>query len=179
MLTRRHTLALGGGGLATLMAPKLVRAGSSRVEVIEMRGTARGERVWFAPQGLAVPRGTTLRFLNLDPGNSHTATTYHPDLFGRPLRIPEGAKPWDSGFLLPDEEFEVMLDQPGVYDFYCVPHEMAGMVGRIVVGQPGEAGWQDATSEAGDLPEVALDAFPSVDEILAEGRIDRETESPT
>ena len=24
----------------------------------------------------------------------------------------------------------------GVYDYYCVPHEHAGMVGRIVVGTP-------------------------------------------
>ena len=181
MLRRRHILALGGGGLATLAAPRLVRAatGSGATEVIEMRGTPRGERVWFAPQGLAVASGTTLRFINLDPGNSHTATVYHPDLFERPLRIPEGATPWDSGFLLPDETFEVTLGQPGVYDFYCLPHEMAGMVGRIVVGQPGDAGWQDASAEAGDLPEVALGAFPSAEEILAAGRVNRQTESPT
>ena len=176
MWTRRRILTLGGGGLATFAVPHLVRAAARVTEVIKMRGTARGERVWFAPQGLAVAMGTTLRFLNLDAGNSHTATAYHPGLFERPLRIPEGATPWDSGFLLPDETFEVTLEQPGVYDYYCLPHEMAGMVGRIVVGQPGDAGWQDASAEAGDLPEVALAAFLPVEEILAAGRID--TESP-
>ncbi len=175
--TRRHMLALGGGGLATLAAPSLLRAASPAVEVIEMSGTARGEHVWFRPQGLAVAPGTTLRFVNLDPGNSHTATAYHPDLFERPLRIPEGAAPWDSGFLMPDETFEVALEQPGVYDYYCLPHEMAGMVGRIVVGRPGDPGWEEASEEGGDLPEAALAAFPSVEEILAAGRID--TETPT
>jgi plastocyanin len=139
-----------------------------------MSGTARGEHVWFRPQGLAVAPGTTLRFLNRDAGNSHTATAYHPDIYGRPRRIPEGAEPWDSGFLLPDEDFEVTLEQPGVYDFYCLPHEMAGMVGRIVVGQPGDLGFEGASQEAGDLPEAALTAFPSVEEILAAGRIDGE-----
>ena len=173
MLTRRRILALGGGGLATLAAPSLLRANSPRVEVIEMSGTARGEHVWFRPQGLAVAPGTTLRFVNRDPGNSHTATAYHPDLFGRPRRIPEAALPWDSGFLLPDEEFEVTLEQPGVYDFYCLPHEMAGMVGRIVVGQPGDPSWETA-QEGGDLPEAALAAFPPVEDILAARRIEGE-----
>jgi plastocyanin len=172
MTTRRHLLALGGGGLATLAAPRLVLA--ARTEVIEMSGTARGEHVWFTPQGLAIAPGTTLRFVNRDRGNSHTATAYHPDLFGRPLRIPEGAVPWDTGFLLPGESFEATLERPGVHDYYCQPHEMAGMVGRSVVGQPGDAGWEDAASDAGDLPEVALGAFPSVEAILTAGRIDAE-----
>jgi plastocyanin len=169
MWTRRHVLTRGGGGLAALAAPRLVRAAVT--ETIEMRGTARGERVWFAPQGLAVGRGTTLRFVNRDKGNSHTATAYHPDLFGRPLRLPPGAAPWDSGLLLPDERFEVTLDQPGVYDYYCQPHEMAGMVGRIVVGRPGDPGWEDASTDAGDLPEAALAAFPDVGAILASGHV--------
>jgi plastocyanin len=82
MWTRRHILALGGGGLATLAAPSLARAGGT--EVIQMSGTARGEHVWFTPQGLAIAPGTTLRFVNRDHGNSHTATAYHPDIFGRP-----------------------------------------------------------------------------------------------
>ncbi|MGK8236557.1 plastocyanin/azurin family copper-binding protein [Roseovarius sp. MS2] len=27
-----------------------------------------------------------------------------------------------------DESFEVTLEVPGVHDYYCLPHEMAGMV---------------------------------------------------
>ena len=175
MGTRRHLLALGGGGLAILAAPGLAQAAGT--EVIAMSGTARGEHVWFRPQGLAVLPGTTLRFVNRDPGNSHTSTAYHPDLFGRPRRIPEGATPWDSGFLLPDEAFEVTLERSGVYDYYCQPHEMAGMVGRIVVGEPDDPSWEDASSESGDLPEIALAAFPSVQAILASGRIEAEGHS--
>jgi plastocyanin len=168
--TRRHVLALGGSGLAALAVPRLARAAG--IEVIEMRGTPRGERVWFAPQGLAVVPGTTLRFVNRDPGNSHTSTAYHPDLYGRSRRIPEGAMPWDSGFLMPEETFEVTLDRPGVHDYYCLPHEMAGMVGRVVVGQPDDPGWEAAPGGTGDLPGVALATFPSAEAILAAGRID-------
>ena len=172
MLTRRQILAAGGGGLATLAAPSLLRA--QQVEVIEMRGTPRGERIWFNPIGLAIVPGTTLRFVNRDPVNSHTATAYHPEIFDRTTRIPDGAAPWDSGFLLPDESFEVTLEVPGVHDYYCLPHEMAGMVGRIVVGRPSNAGWQGAAQDTGDLPETALQAFPTVGAILDKGRIDPE-----
>lgn len=100
MLARRRFLALGGGIVAALAAP--AKATHGPAELIEMRGTARGERVWFSPTGLAVTPGTELHFVNHDPVNSHTATTYHPDFFGRQRRIPEAAAPWNSGYLLPE-----------------------------------------------------------------------------
>ena len=52
------------------------------------------------------------------------------------MRIPEGAAPWHSDYLLPGERFEATLAAEGVYDYFRVPHELAGMVGRIVVGRP-------------------------------------------
>lgn len=172
MLTRRHVLAAGGGVFATLATPPVLRA--QGFETIEMRGTPRGERVWFGPIGLAVPVGTTLRFVNRDPVNSHTTTAYHPEIFDREPRIPRVAKPWNSDFLLPDKSFEVTLTEPGVYDYYCLPHEMAGMVGRIVVGRPSEYGWQGASEDVADLPEAAVPEFPPVEDILAQGRIEVE-----
>lgn len=134
-----------------------------------MLGSPRGEHVGFAPLGLALAPGTRLRFVNRDPGNSHTATTYHPALFGRQRRIPAAAAPWDSGLLLPEERFEVTLEAAGVYDCYCQPHEMAGMVLRLVVGRPGDPGWEDAAPPSDDLPEAALAALPPVEAILARG----------
>lgn len=172
---RRRFLVVGGGGLAALATPRLPRAAEVEVidqlEVIEMKGTSRGEHVWFAPAGLAVAPGTTLHFVNRDPGNAHTATAYDPSLLDRQKRIPDAATAFDSDYLLPDEAFEVTLTVPGVYDYYCQPHEHAGMVGRIVVGRPTDAGWQGAADPSDDLPEVALAAFPSVEEILAKGRV--------
>jgi plastocyanin len=171
---RRQIIALGGGLCAALLLPRALRAAS--VEVIEMRGTRRGERIWFTPRGLAVAPGTTIRFINRDPGNSHTATAYHPDIFGRKRRIPAAAQPWDSEFLLPDESFEVVLSKPGVYDYYCIPHEMAAMVGRIVVGRPGDPGWEgpaarSPAARSKDVQANVAEAFPAVAHILALGRI--------
>jgi plastocyanin len=169
MLTRRTALAFGGGLLATLAAPRLLQASSPIT--VEMRGTARGEHVWFAPYGLAIAPGNTVRFVNRDPGNSHTATAYHPANLDRPRRIPQGAEPWDSGYLLPGETFEVTLTVPGVYDYYCQPHEFGGMVGRMVVGSPDGRDWQLASEEQGDIPPEALAVFPPVEAILRKGRI--------
>ena len=170
--SRRMVLTLGGGVLAALtMSPRVAAAPS---EVIEMRGTARGERIWFSPRGLAVTPGTTIRFVNRDPGNSHTATAYHPAILDRRRRIPADAQPWDSDFLLPNDSFEVRLTAPGVYDYYCQPHEMAGMAGRLVVGQPGDPGWEGASADVDDLMPKVLASLPAVGDILRLCDVDQE-----
>ncbi|MBB5221905.1 plastocyanin [Amaricoccus macauensis] len=162
ILARREFLV---GAVAVLALP--ARA-AGPVE-IGMRGDANGAHVWFDPVGLLVPPGTTVRWKNSDAGNAHTATAYDPTgLDDRPRRIPATASPWDSDYLLPGEEFEVMLTVPGVYDYCCIPHEHAGMVGRIVVGTvPADwHGWPDT-----GLPAAAVAAFPDAAAIVAQGSV--------
>jgi plastocyanin len=167
ILSRRKLLHLGGGFAAALSLP--AAAGAGDVVDIVMQGRDDGSKVWFDPIGLLIKPGQTVRWTNRNAGNSHTTTAYNPENFGRPLRMPEAAKPWNSDFLLPNESFEVTFTVEGVYDYYCIPHEHAGMVGRIIVGAPGQGGWMAAADADGDLPEVALKAFPSVAEILQKG----------
>lgn len=171
-MNRRRVLGMGGGMIAVLsLPPWLVRA--DVVVDIAMMGRPDGSEVWFDPAGIRVRPGQTLRWTNRDAGNAHTATAYHPVNFDRQRRIPRDAKPWDSNYLLPGEAFSATLNAPGVYDYYCVPHEQAGMVGRIIVDAPnpddgiGEAGADDG------LPEAALKAFPSVEEIMSQGVVRR------
>jgi plastocyanin len=168
MPSRRHVLQIGGGLLAGLAWQPQPSAGEP-VE-IRMQGKADGSHVWFDPVGLHVQPGQTIRWINRDPGNSHTATAYHPDNLERPRRIPQGAEPWNSDYLLPDEAFSITLTVEGVYDFFCIPHEHAGMVGRIIVGCPGNP---PGGSAAQELPDIALQAFPSIDEIMERGIVRR------
>ncbi|SCX86408.1 plastocyanin/azurin family copper-binding protein [Microvirga guangxiensis] len=174
MISRRHILQIGGGFLAGLAWPRHMHAAEA-VE-IRMQGNQDGSHVWFDPVGLRIEPGQTIRWINLDSGNSHTVTAYHPNNFDRPLRIPEGAQPWNSDYLLPDESFSVTLTVEGVYDFYCIPHEHAGMVGRVIVGRPGPASASPLPEQAAGgeaIPEIALRAFPSVDEIMRQGVVRR------
>lgn len=167
--TRRTVLGMGGGVFAALALGLPARA--EEMVTIAMKATPRGEDTWFEPNGIAVAVGTRVRFVNEDLGNSHTATTYHPDLYGRALRIPAAAEPWDSGFLLPGEQFDVVLSVPGVYDYYCIPHEMHGMVGRIVVGTPQDAGWEGAQAVMDDLPDAAKARLVPVEQIIEAGTL--------
>ncbi|MDO5758621.1 MAG: plastocyanin/azurin family copper-binding protein [Rhodobacterales bacterium] len=165
-MRRRHFLRWSGGLAAALaISPRLAIAGST-IE-ISMSGRPDGSKVWFDPYGLMIQSGQTVRWTNRDKGNSHTATTYDPRINDRPRRIPKGATPFNSDYLLPDESFEVTLVVPGVYDFYCIPHEMSGMVGRIIVAGPDDTGLMEY--DDGDLPPEALDGMPSVANILAHG----------
>jgi plastocyanin len=163
-------LRIGGGILAGLPFAGPTAAGGEVID-IDMRGNADGSRVWFEPIGVLVRPGQTVRWTNRDAGNSHTATAYHPGNDGHVTRIPEGAEPWDSDYLLPDESFPVVLKVPGIYDYFCIPHEHAGMVGRIVVAASGET--VSPPSARGPIPGMDGDPFPSVEQILRDTRVIR------
>jgi len=172
-VTRRQWLQSGGLALAGLLAPRLALADDPGVKVIHLRSDGNGARVWFDPVGLLVRPGTTIRWVN--ESNVHTATAYHPDNDDHPLRIPRRAEPWDSGYLVnAGDRFEVTLKEPGVYDYYCKPHEAAGMVGRIIVGEPTGPGsrpfdWfkdDPARNHWKSVPGAARDMFPAIDEIM-------------
>jgi len=95
----------------------------------------------------------------------------------RMLRIPADAKPRDSGYLAnPGDGFEIRLTVPGVYDYFCAPHEHAGMTGRIIVEHPAEAGTFAAEYSGNisgskgwlEMPEEARSVFPPVETIMAQ-----------
>src|SRR4051812_27800628 len=135
MLTRKYVLQTGGGFLLPRSLPPRLAAAAETVE-ISMRGNTDGSKVWFDPIGVLVQPGQTIRSTNRDPGNAHTTTAYHPKNTEHARRIPEGAEPWHSDYLLPNESASVTLATEGVYDYFCIPHEHAGMVRRVVVGHP-------------------------------------------
>ena len=172
MPSRRHFLTAGGLALAGFAVPVRLRA--ARPVDIKMVASPRGEHVSFDPLGVRIEPGQTVRWIMASPGNPHTSTAYHPSNANHSLRIPAAAAPWDSGFLVePGAVFEVTLTVEGVYDYFCIPHEHAGMVGRIVVGRSDTQAGADAQAGTDTLPEIALRAFPAVDDILRRGIIRR------
>jgi len=182
MATRRAFLQAGGLALAGFALPCVARAG---VVEVHMKSDVQGAEVWFDPIGLLIAPGQTVRWV-VD-ANVHTTTAYHPKNDMHSLRIPEGAMPWDSGFLVnPGQHFDVTFTVEGVYDYYCMPHEEAGMVGRIVVGRPGGPGalpfdyfkGKADTSRWKSVPLAAQKLFPSVEVILKQGAVKRNSMVP-
>lgn len=183
MRAKFHVLlfaTLWGAALAALpasSAPEL--STKSKVVTITMKSDRSGSDVYFDPIGLYVEPGTTVRWVI--GFNAHSTSAYHPRNDNHALRIPDGARPWDSGVMMnPGDHFDVRLTVPGVYDYFCMPHEGAGMVGRIVVGTaPGIAArpFVTATPKAGHttepVPPAAQKAFPSVERILRERVVHR------
>lgn len=122
--------------------------------------------LYFDPIGLSIDPGETVAF-ELASG-VHSAAAYHPDneaAFKR--RVPMGAPAWNTGVF--DEEGRsrtVTLETVGTHDYFCLPHKQLGMVGRIVVGDPGGSATESPNPD-GDLPDA--------DRIVEEGAISFET----
>jgi len=94
----------------------------------------------FDPDTITVKAGETITFSN-ESSDAHSVTAYEN-------RIAEGAEYFASGgfrregeardgvstgLLRGGEDFSVQLDQPGEYDYFCIPHEEQGMRGTIIV----------------------------------------------
>jgi len=154
-----------------------VVAAAARIVEVRARISADGARVSFDPIGLRIEPGDTVRWIQLR--GYHSVTAYHPANDNHELRIPTAAQPWNSDILLGQypaqgSTFEHTFTVPGVYDYFCEPHEAAGMVGRIVVGAPGDG---PATRPFGyaparhwrAVPEAARRSFPAIALIMQRG----------
>lgn len=145
---RRQFLGMLAAGTGT-SAGMTGTTSAQETPVISMGNT------YFDPIGLYVEPGTTVRF-EIEAG-SHSATAYED-------RIPTGATPFDSG-VLSEAGFYHTFDVRGTYDFYCIPHKSMGMVGRIVVGDPG------GPAEGSPIPEGAV---PDSGTIVEQGTVTME-----
>jgi plastocyanin len=87
----------------------------------------------FEPETLRIQVGQTVVWRNTTPV-MHTVTA-DPDQVRDPeqVSLPEGAEPFDSGFMFEGDVFRHTFTEPGEYVYVCVPHDMAPMVGRVVV----------------------------------------------
>jgi plastocyanin len=125
----------------------------------------------FAPQIIHVEPGATVEWV-VETGR-HDVTGYHEDRHP-PHRTPEGVDAWGSDYLTgPGSNYEHTFETEGVYDYVdrqevCVSHEVAGNVGRVVVGWPDpddEPAMEPLTDEQrAELPSQVVNAFEMFDE---------------
>ncbi len=88
--------------------------------------TVSMEDNFFAPANITVEPGTTVTWVQ-NGENPHTTTSY------------DGL--WDSGIIEGGSggTFSFTFDEPGTYEYFCIPHEDLGMVGTVTVTDGGGA----------------------------------------
>jgi plastocyanin len=160
--------------LALLVSPET--GNGQKVIEVKMIASAAGN-VYFDPTGIHIEPGDTVRWVQIS--GFHSTTAYHPANDNHELRIPENAASWNSDIMIgqypaPGSTFEQKFTVEGVYDYFCRPHENAGMVGRIIVGRPLDGPGTRTFNYAPEkrwkpVPEAAQRAFPSIEEITAKG----------
>lgn len=201
---RRVLQALGAGAALTAVGSGSAVAGQSNDEVdpnfgftglspdveppvepdheVELHIDPREDRpipeFHFAPTGLFVEPGETVAFRFTSP--DHSVVGYHP-FIGRQQRIPD--RDVDPGLvssplLGSDAYWLFTFDEPGVYDLFCPPHEVFGMVTRLVVGEatgPGTGEVPDPCMPGGEgggpRPPALTAALVLRDPALAPGNI--------
>lgn len=132
------------------------------VDTAEVTMVTKDGGTHFEPHAVRVKTGGTVTW-TLDSG-SHSTTAYHSEN-DKPSRIPEEATPWDSGVLNEQgKSFSHTFKTEGVYDYFCTPHEAAGMVGTVVVGSPSTDGQPGLQPPQDSLPSQTREKITDLNE---------------
>ena len=90
-------------------------------------------RLTFTPDTVRIRVGEAVRWTNgsvlphtvtADPSKAARATN---------VSLPDGAAPFDSGNMNSGDTFTYTFTTAGTYRYVCLPHELAGMVGVVIV----------------------------------------------
>lgn len=165
-MPRRQFMRLAAGAVVFGAASPLLACGvgdgnrtsgpsgsPAKAGVVTVRMGGRSGELVFSPDRVRIQPGESVEWVVESAG--HSATAYHPDNNATyRSRIPEVAKSWDSGLLATKgDRFQHTFPVEGIYHYYCIPHEGAGMVGAIVVGSPAEGA--ASTPVQPEVPEAA------------------------
>lgn len=99
----------------------------------------------FSPETVTIRVGQTVQWVN-SSSVAHTVTAV-PDKAADPkdVHLPKGAQPFGSGIVSPGKTFTYTFTVPGRYKYFCIPHEFAGMIGKVIVKPAGQNAAMAAT----------------------------------
>src|ERR671915_1840880 len=101
--------------------------------------TVRMEDNFFDQANITVEPGSTVTWVQ-SGNNPHTTTSY------------DGL--WDSGMIEGGSggTFSYTFEEPGRYDYFCIPHESMGMIGSVTVSDATATARPTATATAAASP---------------------------
>lgn len=122
------TTATTGGGATTSPTTGGSAGGGGQDHTVKMTTDIK-----FDPDSLTIKVGDSVTWDN-ESTITHTATCDPSKAADAShVKLPDGAEPWDSGDVAAGETFSHTFDVAGEYDYICIPHEMAGMLGKVIV----------------------------------------------
>ena len=126
---------------------------SAQAETFEVQMLNKGEEgaMVFEPAFVKAEVGDVIRFLPTDKGHNVE------DIKGM---LPDGVDRFKTKF---NEEFELKVEQEGVYDIKCTPHYAMGMVALIQVGDPANLEEAEAVKLKGKAKGRMADLFEKVE----------------
>lgn len=87
----------------------------------------------YVPAKLTVKSGDTVKWTN-NAQTLHTVTADAAKAVDKSdVQLPKGVAPFDSGFMMPGNNFSYTFKTPGQYKYFCIPHEKDGMIGYVTV----------------------------------------------
>ncbi len=111
-----------------LFAPRPVVEIPEDAIIIDMNDEAQ-----FLPRRITIDVGQTIVWRNIGL-IGHTVTARSGSTEDKDLsKVPDGAEPFDSGWVRDGEVFIRTFTTPGLYRYACLPHLRAEMLGTIVV----------------------------------------------
>jgi len=111
------------------VGPRLYAAEGAPMTVL----VKMSDQLVFEPDHITIHSGDTVEWKNTSV-LVHTVTD-QPERAGNPKDavLPKGASGFDSGNLAPGATYRHSFSAPGRYQYFCKPHEAAGMTGVITV----------------------------------------------
>lgn len=95
---------------------------------VEMTNTMK-----FVPDTVRIKVGDTVEWINTSL-LAHTVTGDPSEAaIEGSAALPDGAKTFNSGMLDPEETFTHTFEIKGTYQYFCIPHEGAKMIGWVIV----------------------------------------------
>ena len=126
---------------------------SAQAETFEVQMLNKGEEgaMVFEPAFVKAEVGDVIRFLPTDKGHNVE------DIKGM---LPDGVDRFKTKF---NEEFELKVEQEGVYGIKCTPHYAMGMVALMQVGDPANLEEAEAVKQKGKAKDRMADLFEKVE----------------
>jgi len=115
------------------LSPAAIRKTLAKLTAPVSQGTVGMSDMGFVPAAITVNAGEKVVWKNSSQVIHNVVDDASKALSVVDVKLPSGARPFDSGMLQPGQSYSRVFTEPGIYHYVCTLHEGSGMKGVIVV----------------------------------------------